>query len=334
MDATSVQQQSQSQTPTPPTKRSWMQGPLPEIFGYVGAALVASAGLNFIAQSWEQWTFVVRVSLISVAAVLLYAAALTILGLAGWRSGLNEPDHANRRRLVAVLLAFAAVLVGALAAVVLDEQGLLDYDVGNAWILVPGALAFTGAALGAWLAPGVVSTLAVAGTSAWFGISFLVTIAGEGSEWWYPIVASAFGALWLAAAPRILQAPQLSEALGMAWLFMFLGPPALADPNDQLAGITDSQAASIWVSRGLLILLAVVALTLFARGATWPWAVGGVIAATMAATAIAGQALGWVAALLVAGVVLLVLSGLLLAVRRRSEAKEGASHTVGSGNPA
>ena len=71
----------------------------------------------------------------------------------------------------------------------------------------------------------------------------------------------------------------------MAWLFMFLGPPALADPNDQLAGITDSQAASIWVSRGLLILLAVVALTLFARGATWPWAVGGVIAATMAATA-------------------------------------------------
>jgi len=35
----------------------------------------------------------------------------------------------------------------------------------------------------------------------------------------------------------------------------------------------------------------------------------------------AGQALGWVAALLVAGVVLLVLSGLLLALRRRSSSE-------------
>ncbi|MFM8239050.1 MAG: hypothetical protein ACKOAW_01895 [Actinomycetota bacterium] len=52
------------------------------------------------------------------------------------------------------------------------------------------------------------------------------------------------------------------------------------------------------------------------------------LAGAVAATAIAGQTLGWVAALLVAGVVLLALSGLLLVIRRRTAA-ETQSHAVG-----
>lgn len=329
MNATPVKQTPESPAAAQAPRKTWMQGPLPEIIGYVGAALIASAGLNFIAQSWEQWTFPVRIGVISVSAALLYAAALIIVGLVGWRAGLHDPAHANRRRLVAVVCALAAPLLGALASVVLDERGLLAYESGNAWILLPPGIALAGATVGAWLAPGVVSTLAVAGTSAWFGVALLVSLAGEGAEWWYPILATAMGALWLAAAPRILAAPQLSEALGMAWLLVFLAPPALSDPNSPLGDVTESQMASVWVSRGLLALIAVVALTLFARGATWPWAVGGIIAATIAATAIAGQTLGWVAAMLVAGVVLLALSGLLLAVRRRSGSSD-VSHAVGS----
>ena len=35
------------------------------------AALVASAGLNFVAQSWEDWSIVVRLSVIGVASALL-----------------------------------------------------------------------------------------------------------------------------------------------------------------------------------------------------------------------------------------------------------------------
>ena len=42
----------------------------------------------------------------------------------------------------------------------------------------------------------------------------------------------------------------------------------------------------------------------------------------MASMGMAGQALGWVAALLVAGVVLLALSGLLLVLRRRTAEPE------------
>lgn len=329
MNATPVQQTPAAQAATQPPRKNWMQGPLPEVIGYVGAALVASAGLNFIAQSWEQWTFPVRVGVISASATLLYAAGVVILGLAGWRAGLKASEHANRRRLVAVLFALAAPLVGALASVILDRQGLLSFEAGNPWILIPGATALVAAAIGAWLAPGVVSTLAVAGTSAWFGVALLISLTGTDAEWWYPIMATAMGAVWLAAAPRILAVPPLSESLGMAWLLMFLAPAALADPNDPVAEVTQSQALSIWVSRGLLVGIALVALVLFARGANWPWAVGGVIAATVAATSIAGQTLGWVAALLVAGVVLLALSGLLLAVRRRAASAEEQSHAVG-----
>ncbi|MGI9197444.1 MAG: hypothetical protein ACR2KE_08275 [Candidatus Nanopelagicales bacterium] len=298
--------------------RSWMKGPLPEVIGYVGAALVASAALNFVAQSWESWSLTVRLSVIGVAVVLLYAAGLTIMGIAGWRTALQSEERANRRRLVAVLFALAAPLVGAFLAVILDSRGLFDQV--TAWLVLPAALAFLAAAAGAWCAPGAVSTIAVAGTCAWAGITSIMVIAQDQPEWWIPIAAAIGGALWLGIAPRLLAIPALSESLGMAWLLFMLGPAAVSDLANP-AGITQAQAASVWVSRGLLVLMTVVALTLFARGASWAWAVGGVVAAVLASMGFAGQALGWVAALLVAGVVLLALSGLLLALRRRTSSE-------------
>lgn len=312
-----------TETPATPTSkhRSWQQGPLPEIIGYVGAALVASAGLNFMGQSWEQWTPLVRLSVIGVTALLLAAAGLIIMGLAGWRAGLLREDRANRRRLVAVLLALAAPLIGAFLAVILDSRGLFDQVSG--WLIAPGVLALVAAVLAAWCAPGAVTTIVVAATSAWTGITTTVVIAEDQPAWWIPIIASAFGAAWLALAPRLLAVPPLSESLGMAWLLLMLGPAAITDPADPVAVASD-QAVAVWVSRGLLVAMALIALTLFARGASGAWAVGGVIAAVLASMGFTGQALGWVAALLVAGVVLLTLSGLLLAVRRRS-ADSGAA---------
>ena len=213
MDATPVKQESaiQQAAPVSAPAKSWMQGPLPEIIGYVGAALVASAGLNFIAQSWERWTFPVRIGVVATAAVLLYAAAITILGLAGWRQGLQDPAKANRRRLVAVLFALAAPLVGG------------------------------------------------------FGIAAISLYVAQWAEWWVPVAIAITGAGWLVIAPRVLSVPPLSEALGMAWILMFLGPAALQDLAAPFEDLSDAQIASVWVSRGLLVLLAVVALTLFAR---------------------------------------------------------------------
>lgn len=318
----------------PATTRHFMQGPLPEIIGYVGAALVASAGLNFVAQSWEQWPLSVQLGVLGVAVVVLYAGAVTILGLAGWRAGLRDPARANRRRLVAVLFALAALLVGAIPAVILDSQGMLDANEGNPWLMLPAACALLAAAIGAWLAPGVVSTLAVAGTSGWLALTSLVWLSGSIDYGWIPLGAAALGAVWLAAAPRVLAAPVLSEALGMAWLLLFLGPNAVADLGATDPDIAADEVASVWVSRGLLVVLAVVALTLFARGASGAWAVGGVIAAILASLGFAGQTLGWVAALLVAGVVLLALSALLIALRRRNPGPVAPSHAVGGGDAA
>ncbi|MEK9737408.1 MAG: hypothetical protein VW239_08815, partial [Candidatus Nanopelagicales bacterium] len=65
-----------------------------------------------------------------------------------------------------------------------------------------------------------------------------------------------------------------------------------------------------------------VALILFARGRSWAWAVGGVVAAGVGAMSIAGQTLGLIAGLLVAGVVLLAASGILIITRTRRERVE------------
>lgn len=305
-----------------PTHRSWQQGPLPEIIGYVGAALVASAGLNFVAQSWEDWSVLVRLSVIGTAVTLLYAAGVTIMGVAGWRSGLQREDRANRRRLVAVLLALAAPLVGAFVAVILDAQG--RFEETSPWIVLPGVVALAAALAGAWCAPGTMTTLAVAAMGAWTAIATTIVVAESQPEWWLPILATIFGGVWLALAPRLLANPILSESLGVAWLLAMLGPVAISDLAETMV-LSGDQAIAVWLSRGILVAFAAVALTLFARGASGAWAVGGVIAAVLASMGLAGQTLGWVAALLVAGVVLLALSGLLLALRRRSTptAEEG-----------
>lgn len=312
------------------THRPWQEGPLPEIIGYVGAALVASAGLNFVSQSWEDWNTTVRLSVIGVAAALLCSAGLIIMGFAGWRGGLQSEQHANRRRLVAVLFALTAPLVGAFAAVILDAQGRLTE--ASPWIILPGVVALVAALAGAWCAPGTMTTLAVAGTGGWVALATSIVVAENQPEWWIPILSTAFGALWLAAAPRLLANPTLSESLGMAWLLVTLGPVAVTDLAEPVV-ITGDQAIAAWLSRGILVVLAAVALTLFARGASGAWAVGGVIAAVLASMGLAGQTLGWVAALLVSGVVLLALSGLLLALRRRTS-PVGAEEEVATSDPA
>lgn len=306
------------------THRPWQQGPLPEIIGYVGAALVASAGLNFVAQSWDDWSTTVRLSVIGVAAALLCSAALIIMGFAGWRSGLQSEQHANRRRLVAVLFSLTAPLVGAFTAVILDAQG--RFEETSAWIVLPGVVALVAALAGAWCAPGTMTTLAVAGMGAWTAIATSIVVADNQPEWWIPILATAFGAAWLALAPQFLANPTLSESLGVAWLLAMLGPAAVTDLAETMV-VSGDQAIAVWLSRGILVGFAVVALTLFARGAGGAWAVGGVIAAVLASMGFAGQALGWVAALLVAGVVLLALSGLLLVLRRRTSPEDDEAAT-------
>lgn len=307
-------------SPEAAARQSWLRSPIPEILGYVGAALVGSAALNFVAQSWEGWSYTVRITVVAVALALLLAAAAGFTIAAGGPRALNESAEGQYRRIVGVCMALATLATALLVNVIIDASGVPRTEDSDPWILVTALAAFVVAAAGAWLARGVMTTLAVAGASGIVAIG-IVNVIGPEPAWVWPAVAFAGWAAWMVIAPRILAVPVLAEALGMAWVLVALAPVALAEqrgePGIPMEPMPDDLVVAMWLARVMLALVAVAGLVLFARGESWAWAAGGIIAAAVAAMAVAGQALGWVAGLLVAGVVLLVVSGVLLLARRR-----------------
>jgi hypothetical protein len=309
-----------SESTQPAEKRSsWQHGPLPEIIGYVGAALVASAGLNLVGQSWDSWPIPVRFGL-SVAGVLaLYAAAVTLTVTIGGRGPLVA--HVARRRMVGVLASLAAPLIAVAIALAFDWAGIA-YDTANSRL----PLIFVGAAVlatvvAAWWAPGVVPTLAVAGASLIWLETFTGIVIAPLEQ---PLVIAATGAVaavtWLAVAPRLLPPRVLTEALGIAAFIVLQLPEAFRalDMPPLLDDVAEQRLTwAMWFARIALLAFAAAALILFARGASWPWAVGGVIAAGAGALSIAGQTLGLIAGLFVAGIILLAVSGVILVARSR-----------------
>lgn len=313
-----------------PARTPWQRGPLPEIIGYVGAALVASAGLNLVAQSWDSWPMPVRFGLSVAGVAVLYAAAITITLATGGRGALGE--HVARRRLVGVLISLAAPLVAVSVALTFDWLGVDYAEMTSPIPLIFVGAAVAAAAVGAWWAPGVVPTLAVAGASF---VWLQVLIGNVVAPWEQPVAIAATGAVattaWLIVAPRLLPPAVLTESLGVAAFILFQAseafmafdmPPYLDDAAEQRLVV------GMWFARIALLVFALVALVLFARGASWAWAVGGVIAAGAGALSIAGQTLGLIAGLFVAGVILLAISGLLLVMRTRRRGEAPTSDPV------
>lgn len=297
--------------------RDWRHGPLPEIIGYVGAALIVSAGLNLISQTWESWPKVAQLAVVLFGAAALYAASAIITVTGGGFA--QTRDHVVRRRLIGVLLALAAPLLAASFAVALDWTGISLAGEGNYWPLAMVTVALLATCVAAWWAPGVVPTLAVAFASFMWLQIFIGTALGPLEQ---PVFIAATSAVltlaWLAVAPRLLPPRVLTEALGVAGFivlqlahaFMALDfPPLLDDLAEQRL------TAAMWFSRVALLVFAAVALVLFARGWSWVWAVGGVVAAGAGALSIAGQTFGLIAGLFVAGIILLAVSGVLLVAR-------------------
>jgi hypothetical protein len=307
---------------TAAAQRSWKHGPLPEIIGYVGAALVVSAGLNLIGQAWESWPKAAQLAVVGSGAVALYIAASVITVAAGGFATLR--DHVVSRRLVGVLLALAAPLLAASVAVALEWAGISLEGEGNYWPLAMVSAAVAGACIAAWWAPGVVPTLAVALSSfVWLQV-FIGTTLGPLEQPLAIAVVGAVGAAgWLIVAPRLLPPRILTEALGVAGFIIFQVthaflafdfPPFL----DEVAAQRLTWA--MWFSRIALLGFATVALVYFARGGSWVWAAGGVVAAGAGALSIAGQTFGLIAGLFVAGIILLAVSGVLLVARGRRPA--------------
>jgi hypothetical protein len=305
-------------TVEPPTAHR--RGPVPEILGYVGGALLLSAVLSLVAQEWENWGDWLRITVSGGAATAVYLTASVVSGIAGWRSGLRT--HAASRRLVAVLAAIGVPLV---ALTVMSLERAVTGDKGtDIDSIIIGSAAFTAATLGAWWVRGVMTTLAVAAGTLWLSLSVAtaVTRPDDHVAWLYPTLVLLVGVAWLLVAPRLLDAPLLSQAIGMAGLVIMLASQALETYSSEMPP-TDIIIA-MWLSRGLLVAIALVALIGFAMGWPWPFAAGGVAAGVFAALSIGQGALGWITGLFIAGLVLLALSGIMLALRRR-HMRSGAS---------
>ena len=304
-----------------PVNATPRRSPVPEILGYVGGALLLSAVLSLVAQEWEAWGDGVRIAVSGGAMVAVYAGSTVMSGIAGWRRGLRA--HEALRRLVAVLVAIGVPLVGLTVMSILHAvTGDKGTDLDS---VIIGSAAFTAACLGAWWVRGVMTTLGAAAGTFWLAISVAsaVTRPDDHAAWVFPVLVIVVGAAWLLIAPRLLEVPILSQAIGMAGLIVMLFPQAMQDTPDWVAPPADVVAA-MWLSRGLLIAIAVVALTGFALGWPWPFAAGGVAAGVFAALSISQGALGMITGLFIAGLVLLALSGILLAMRRR-HMRSGAS---------
>lgn len=301
--------------------KSWQQGPWPEIIGYVGAALVVGAGFALIAQAWDNWPIAAQFSLVLTGTMALYIAAVVLTVTAGGHSALAE--HTTRRRLVGVLAGLAAPLLAATTALLLDWMGIVVDTPGSTLPLGLVGVAVAAGILAAWWAPGVIPTLVVgAACFTWLQV-FLGLVAAPLEM---PILDAAVGAVatiaWILVAPRFLPPRELTQALGVfAFISLQMSTAFMAfDMPPLLSDVAQTRLLwAIWFSRVALLAFAAVCLYVFARERSWLWAVGGVVAAGAGALSIAGQTLGLIAGLLVAGVILLAVSGALLLTRRRSE---------------
>lgn len=302
---------------------------IPEVIGYVGGALVFAAGVSLVAQNWDNFNQLTHLLLCAGTLGVLWIAAVALTLAAGGRRMLNTDRRASIRRLVAVLTALAVPVAALVAFTALEYTSPAAWESLGEWTgIIISSTAFTAACIGAWWVRGPLLTLAVAFSGGVLLMTVLGVLNTHAVNWIAPIVVVVMGAAWLWIAPRTLAVPVLSEALGFAWLVIGLMQHSMNDLNapsalDRFYAPTDVVIAT-WLSRGLLIGVAVIAMVGFARGRDWPWAAGGVAAGVFAALSIGQGTMGWVVGLFIAGIVLLALSGLMIFLRTRGHMRSGA----------
>lgn len=302
--------------------RPWQQGVLPEVLAYLGAAFVVGAGFALVIQSWETWNSATQISIVAAAMVSVYVAAAALSLSSGGRGGLAQ--HGTRRRLVTVLATLAAPLAALLTGLAIDAADFRVERREDLMMMIVFSVALLAAAFAAWWVPGAFPTVAVGLAGFMWITAFDGTVIGPLESPLLSEVVLLVAAIgWLVIAPFLLRPRILAESLGMAG-FIILQMPAAFSGFDLPRGIDEGVQTQItlaaWTARIALLVFAVVALALFTRGRSWAWAAGGVVAAGVGAMSIAGQALGLIAGLFVAGVVLLAASGVIIITRGRRAA--------------
>jgi hypothetical protein len=293
-------------TPVPGVSR------LPEALGYLGGALVLTAGLLVVARGWSEFSYVAQLALLALSTLAVLVAATVIArGTAGGVAALRGKAQAQRRRLVGVLLILGAGLAAGTVGLVLDH-------VGAGLVVLPSVLAALAVAVVAVaLAPGVVPTLGVfvAGGAFLGSLTELFENPAPMFVWILGIVVAA--AAWLLIAPRLTGERTLSLVLGLATL-VITGWVAAGIPASDLADEWGSDALRPF-GLAVLVGVAVVGVLRFLRDEGWPWITAAAVASAAVVFEVAGEALGGVVAAFVAGLAFLAVSALLIVRRGRGE---------------
>jgi len=316
-----------------------------QIVMLAGVGLVIAAGLVLMSGFWGGFDLLTRLLIAGTGAIVLAIAAAVVATRPPGPRALRETDfhgpHEGRRMLTAVLIAATSAMV-AFTIMQLPTEPANNFDPYSGAMLaapywtavIAVACALAVAVVGAWAAPGVVSTLAV-----WFSATALVPLTVQQLLWsgqnvgvglregmWQGIALSILGALGALVLYRWLRPAALTVALGVGtWFFSGLSAAmegeSLSDaPLDVEPVVRELANQTGMVGKVSLGILLVVGVALFlTTRAEWPWPAGAIASLVALTMVLTSDALGVAAALLITGVVLLLASGgMLLVWRRRS----------------
>ncbi|GAA3721903.1 MFS family permease [Spinactinospora alkalitolerans] len=273
-----------------------------EVVGYLGGGLVLAGAVVLVGASWDELTRTLKVVLL--AAVTAAAIAAGVLTAGGVRDVAGSRRHrvpAVRRRIAGALFALAAATAAFAVGVALDDHT----------VLASAATGLLVAALGYAALPTVLGLLTCAVLSVIAVLAAVEKIPDEPEPAW-ALALIALGLVWGALAVAGLLAPR-ALGLGAGATIALLGAqqPFYGGGVDVAWGYT------------LTLAVAVGCLVLYQRERAWVLLVAGVAGVTLAVPEAVWDwtdgAIGGAAALLLAGAILILASGIgVRAHRRRS----------------
>jgi len=266
-----------------------------EAIGYVGAALLLTAGMTLASRYWEDADELSRITVLALATALLIGV--------GW--GLRASQEPAIARLCGVLWAMGTGTAAGLGAVI-------AVDVANSNGRIPGlvsALVATAFAIPLYLARRkALQHLALFASGFFVVVAAFAEMRGQGVAIW------AFAAAWLLAGWRHLLAPDRA-AFAAGSLGVLIGAQALADQSNAglwlgLATAGALLAGSVVVHERVLLGFGVVGLFVFLLGTIQEYFGGG----------------GMVAGLAIAGVAVLIIALLVARRTARQQMGPGGQH--------
>ncbi len=287
-------------------------GPIAEIVGYLGGALVLTGAVVLVVSSWDQLSETARTTLLGLITLALLTAGFLAAGRDGPRF---ELATTARLRVAGVLLALASVTTAITIGLALPDP------VTEGEFALAGGAGLVVAAASYILLPSVAGLLATAGLLV-FTVLNTIGAATELDELTAGIGLFGCGALLtVLALARLLRTRLTGIGVGLALTLAGTQAPLGDDAAEPVA-----YTATFLVGVGCLVLYRWVH--------TWVALVAGVVGVSVAAPEavwdLTDGAVGGAAVLLIAGAVLLIASAIGFRLHRSTEHAEPEVGTHGS----